>query len=164
MFGVGMITYPVWKIFISLQVSFGGPRSHRPRSEETVSNKLAFKLKNLSIICLFSLFSIADPVPKDKGYTAVFEYIKNNLQSENCVREAFKYLEELSQSANKNSVSPRSILNLLLSWYLQKWNRTVTAFHNESSSSCLKRLFCILYLRGGEGFNSDPNPQQYPWA
>ena len=57
---------------------------------------------------------MADPVPKDKGYTAVFEYIKNNMQSENCVREAFKYLEELSQSANKNSVSLKKILRFVI--------------------------------------------------
>ncbi|XP_067940119.1 serine/threonine kinase-like domain-containing protein STKLD1 [Watersipora subatra] len=45
-----------------------------------------------------------NPVPKGKGCPAVFEYIKQNHHSENCVKEALKYVEELSRTPNKHPV------------------------------------------------------------
>ena len=54
------------------------------------------------LISLIHCFLVSDPVPKDKGWPAVFDYIKANLRSENCVKEAFGYLEELSQSITQS--------------------------------------------------------------
>lgn len=72
-------------------------------------------------------YVLTEPVPKNRGITAVVDYLLDNLVNEGCVKQAMQELveltkeEEVSIDVNAKRIIAKAMKDYIVEWDIQMW-------------------------------------------